>query len=123
MRGKRTSDEVRAAVTAALLAGQGVNDVARQYQLDPSLVSRIKATISPQVLQQVAIAKDESLDTLITDLLRANLIALRNIAEVAGSADYARKQAGNDLAVLFGVITDKTVRLLEAAAAAGAEAD
>ena len=61
MRGKKHSPEVKAAVMAALLTGQGVAAVASQYKLDKSVVSRWRAQINSDELQQVATKKGMSL--------------------------------------------------------------
>lgn len=100
---------------SALLAGQGVNEVARQYHLHPSTVSRIKAKLQPGELQQVAIEKREGMADLITGCLQESLRAMNAIAKQAQDAGYTSGQAANELAVLYGVIADKTIRIFEAA--------
>ena len=54
------------------------------------------------------------MEQLLVEVLTANLKALKAQAEVAGSADYVRKQPANGLAVLYGVIADKMMRILSA---------
>lgn len=115
MRGKRHSDEVRAQVMAALLAGQGVSEVASQYNLDISVVSRWKATIPDNQLQLLASKKGELIETLLFDYLVTTLATLRKQAEVVGESEYVIKQPADSLAVLHGVMADKSIRLLEAA--------
>ena len=55
MRGKSHNPDLQAQVMAALLAGQGVNEVARAFNLDPSVVSRWRQRLPPDQLQQLAI--------------------------------------------------------------------
>lgn len=114
MRGKAHSDETRAAVMAALLAGQGVNEVAREYNLDSGLVSRWKKSIPENELQQVAVQKKEHIGDLVEAHLRASLTACVNIANIANNNDWISKQSGDSLAVFYGVLSDKSIRLLEA---------
>jgi transposase-like protein len=112
MKGKKHSDEVQAQVMAALLAGQGVSEIAREYNLDKSVVSRIKSSSN---LQQLQPKKGEEIETLLFDYLRTTLDTLKNQAEIVGEREYVSKQPAGELAVLHGVMADKAVRLLEAA--------
>lgn len=115
MRGKKHSDEVQAQVMAALLAGQGVNEVATQYNLDPSVVSRWKSKIPDDKLQLVAIKKSEEIEVLLYNYLTQTLITLDEQAKVVSEREYIIKQPAGELAVLHGVMADKAIRLLEAA--------
>lgn len=115
MRGKRHSDEIRAQVMASLLAGQGVSEVASQYNLDISVVSRWKAAIPDDQLQVLASKKGEQIETLLFDYLVTTLQSLKNQAEIAGEREYITKQPAGEFAVLHGVMADKSIRLLEAA--------
>lgn len=113
-RGKAHSDEIRAAVMAALLAGQGVNQVASEYNLDPSIVSRWKKAIPERDLQQLAIVKQETIGDLVEMHLRTSLSACIKIANQTNDELWLSRQRADSLAVLFGVVSDKSIRLLEA---------
>jgi len=122
MRGKKHSDEVQAKVIAALLAGQGVAQVARQYKLPHSTVSRLKASLSEGQLDQVGREKRESLAQLIEDHLTESLKAATEIArKVSTDSEWFAKQSAQEVAILYGVLTDKSVRILEAAEAVSGE--
>jgi transposase-like protein len=114
-RGKAHSAETKAAVIGALLAGQGVNEVAAQFGLNSGLVSRWKATIPQDKLQQVAAQKKERL----VDLIEAHLTAsLKGAAKCAGQANddvWRSRQSAENLAVFYGVLSDKAFRLVEVA--------
>jgi len=114
MRGKRHSDEIRAQVIAALLAGQGVMEVASQYNLDASIVSRWKNGIGSQDLQVIATKKSDQIEQLLFNYLTANLAALEAQAIVVSESSYVKQQPADSLAVLHGVMADKAIRLLEA---------
>jgi len=75
-RGKAHSPEVKAQVMAALLSGQGVNEVARQYNLDTGTVSRWKKQIPQEQLQQVAAEKSVQLEEMVFGYLTENFRAL-----------------------------------------------
>lgn len=100
---------------AALLAGQGVSEVASQYKLDISVVSRWKSSIPDNQLQLLATKKGDRIETLLFEYLVTTLASLKNQAEVVGEREYVIKQPADGLAVLHGVMADKSIRLLEAA--------
>lgn len=119
MRGKQTSEEVKAAVMAALLTGQGVNETARALNLPPKTVSRIKNEITPEKLTQVDTEKRERIDDLLLDFMAVNIQSLSQIAKTSSEPEYIKKQSAESVAVLYREIASTTVRLLEAASAAG----
>ncbi len=106
--------EVKAAVIAALLTGQGVSEVAREYKLDHSIVSKWKSKLSAQTITEIHAKKGEHLDNLVYGCLCKALNALDAMAETASKNEYLEKQPANELAVLYGVMADKVVRILEA---------
>lgn len=119
MKGKETEKEIQAQVMAALLAGQGVNETARTYNLPKYTVSRIKKKLEEDPeLQQVATKAREDLSDLIETYLRETLITLAVQAKHFRDKDWLNRQKADQLAVLHGVQTDKTIRILEAAEAA-----
>lgn len=115
MRGKKHSDEVRAQVMAALLVGQGITEVATQYNLDVSVVSRWRSAMPEDQLQVVATKKGENIENLLFEYLTATLITLKKQVEIAGEREYITKQPAGEFAILHGVMADKSIRLLEAA--------
>lgn len=115
MRGKKHSDETRAAVISALLQGQGVNEVAQAYDLPKSSVSGIKSDLTKGELEQVRTQKKENIADLVENHLRASLTACVNIANITQNVEWVNKQSGDNLAVFYGVLSDKSLRLLEAA--------
>ena len=113
------AEDVKAQIIAALLAGGAVNEVARKYRLDKSTVSRIRAGLSPEALQQVATEKRVRIDDILLECMQSNLEALKRIADASSERDYIRDQPAESVAVLYGQIAGVTIRLLEAASAAG----
>lgn len=118
MRGKKHSDQTRAAAIAALLEGQGVTEVARRYNLPHPTVSNLKSSLSSTQLNEVRQEKVEELAALIENHLHTSLQAAANIAKQTENADWRNKQTADDLGVFYGILTDKAVRILEAAEAA-----
>lgn len=123
MRGQPHSEELRAQVMAALLAGQSVGEVAKAYQLHKSVVSRWKGELPAGELQQVATKKADEFGDLLSGYLREVLTTLSVQAEFARDKAWLAKQPASEVAVLHGVLTDKAIRLLEASEHASEEDD
>jgi transposase-like protein len=116
---RKYSDETKAAVVAALLAGQSVNSVAKEYNIPKGTVSGWK---NGKGLggREKATQKAERIGELVASYLATNLEALEVQAEAFKDQKWLAKQTASDAAVLHGVMTDKAVRLLEALSNAAA---
>lgn len=112
--GKRIADEVRAQVIAALLAGQGVSQVAREYKLHHQTVSRMKKEIPADELCEVVHKKREQIADLISENLQESFIAIRNMLKVTANNEWLIQQPASELATFVGVTSDKIFRILEA---------
>jgi transposase-like protein len=93
---------------AALLAGQGVNEIAAQYHISKATISRWKKAA------RATAGRSEDVGALLLDYLRENLTTLRAQAVAFRDATWLRVQDAADVGVLHGILTDKAVRLLEA---------
>jgi transposase-like protein len=106
------SDETKAAVMAALLAGQSINGVAREYNIPPGTVSNWK---NRQGVPRNGIQKrSEQIGDLLLSYLHENLKTLQVQSIAFRNEDWLSRQDASDVAVLHGVLTDKAVRLIEA---------
>lgn len=114
MRGKPHSDETKAAVMAALLAGQGVTEVAREFSLDESTVRNWKRTIAKETLTKINAKKGDRLAELTFGYLEGLLVSLTEQVGHVKTAEYVTKQPASEIAVLHGVMADKAFRLLSA---------
>lgn len=110
------SQEIKASVMSALMTGQSINSVAREYNLPKSTVSRWKN----EGVSQNGTQKKE-IGTLLLEYLTANLIALREQLIVFSDQTWLKKNSAENLAVLHGVMTDKAIRLLEAMSKLGGD--
>lgn len=108
--GKEYSAEVKAAVMSALMQGQSIGSVAKEYQIPKTTVSRWKNNGVPLDSTQ----KNAEIGDLLLEYLRENLKALRAQAIQFQDREWLKKQSADSVAVLHGVMTDKAVRLLEA---------
>lgn len=110
---RQYSEEQRAAVMAALLAGQSISEAAGQYGVPIGTVKGwSRGTDRPRV-QLDASTKNE-IGELLLAYVRKALTTLTAQLEVFADGVWLRKQGASDLAVLHGVGTDKVIRLLEA---------
>jgi hypothetical protein len=115
VRGQKTNPELVAQVTAALLAGMGLSEVARQYKIPVSSVSRIRDNLNQGELERVGKEKRNRIDEMLADSLETHLNALRSIAEVGSDKNYLIKQSPEGLTTLHERLEDHALRLLEAA--------
>lgn len=115
---KQYSEETKAAVMAALLTGQSVSQIARDYNLPPGTVSSWKHRRG--ALQDVAestrndASQKSEIGELVLTYLKANLQSLAEQTRVFSDPQWLNKQPASELAVLHGVMTDKAIRLIEA---------
>jgi hypothetical protein len=112
-RGKPHDDPIKAKVIAALLLGAGVMEVAQEMALPHSTVSTYKAAIPADKLDELRRKKGDRLDEMVYDLMLTNLASLRKQAELLSDASFVREQGAQGMATLYGIMADKTVRLLE----------
>lgn len=111
--------ETKAAVMAALLAGQSVSEVAREYKIPRGTVKSWKSRQdNGESVAVVATQKREEIGDLLLAYLRTSLKTLTIQVEHFGDKSWLTTQDASSLAILHGVQTDKAVRLLEALAAA-----
>ena len=113
MRGKKHSDKLKAQVTAALLLGASVTEVARRFSLPQQTVSTYKAEIPPEKFGELRSKKGKQRDNLLYDSLTASLESMARQAEAVGSAEYLEKQSAKGLALLHGVMADTSIYLFE----------
>ena len=113
------SDETKAAALAALLAGQSVSAVAREYKLPKGTVSNWKNHPSQDGVRPDRTQKREAIGALLLEYLHTNLETLKQQSVFFRDTAWLAKQSAADAAVLHGVMTDKSIRLLEALGGTG----
>ena len=100
---------------AALLAGQGVNDVAETFKIPKQTVSLINRS-----LDKFGLKKEESkIPQLVENALEALLESVITIARKTNDDEWLSQQSAEKLAVFQGVNCDKAFRILDAASRAG----
>lgn len=112
-------DEVRAAALADLVF-MAPAAVAAKYGLKPATVRQWKSLERPtelalsEVDPSVITLKKQRIGALMMEYLEASLNALAAQAYVTSDPNYIVKQPADQLAILHGVIADKSIRLVEA---------
>lgn len=97
---------------AALLAGQSVSSVAREYNIPKGTVSNWKTR--RQDVPADGTQKGEEIGGLLISLLQTNIRGLISASAVLEDREWVKAQNAADLAVFLGVTHDKVVRMLEA---------
>lgn len=109
------SSEIKAAAIAALKTGNTITHVAEAMGLPKSTVAKWSA--QTRNLLVAADDTDEKRDELGRELyvyLKESIRALTDQLRVFGDGDWVRTQSAGDMALLHGVMADKTVRMLAA---------
>ena len=103
--------EIRAAVIAALLTAESERSVARRFG-----ISRNTVRAWHQELDSIPLVapQKKALAEQLFDYLSESIDTLTGQVRFAGNSAWLRQQSAEALAILHGVMFDKTVRLLEA---------
>lgn len=105
----------KATVVSALILGMGVNEAARKFKVPEPTVSRWNTAIVQEGTNQNESVKQFRFENLVAEALEEQLLAMKHIAKQAQDAKYTINQGASELAVLFGVIADKSLAILGAA--------
>lgn len=113
---QRTYDPtVKASAMAALLQGQSVASVAREYKVPRGTASSWRKQAQRDAFGgESKSTQKEQIGDLLVQYLEANIITLKTQAEAFRDKDWIAKQGAAEMATLHGVMTDKAVRLIEA---------
>ena len=107
-------DATKAAVMAALLSGQAVNAVAKQYDIPASTIRNWKG--ATKLENAIDLEQRYEIGDMLLAYLREILNALTLQARHFGKATWLDSQSADALAVLHGVAADKAIRIIEALA-------
>lgn len=115
--GRAHGNQVAARVIAdLLLARDSQREISEQNGVSAGSVSNIKARYLLD-FERIKNVAPEAADILplATNLLTQSLVTLTIQMELFGDKDWLQNQPAGELAILHGVIADKTLRLLAAA--------
>jgi transposase-like protein len=103
---------------AALLAGQRVAEAADEFGVPEQTVSRWKVALDKSGAKMGQFGSKNRIPELIAEYLIETLETLRKQSQIFGEREFLTDQAASEVAVLHGVLMDKSLRILEAAEAA-----
>ncbi len=106
--------ETKAAVLAALLEGQSVNAVAKDYGIPSGTVKSWKSRDLGEKVAKVATEKQVEIGDLLVKYMEESLKTLIAQLQIFRDPQWLKIQSASDAAVLHGVQTDKLMRMLEA---------
>ena len=105
------TDELKAQVVAAALAGGSTRTVAKQFGVAPSSVRGWCKDAQPTKTNSLATL---DIDGIALRLIDGSVSAVGAISGVTLDEAWLRRQNAHDLAILYGVIADKLIRVLGA---------
>ena len=103
---------------AALLTGQRVTEVAKEFNVPQPTVSHWKDALDKAGVRPNGFESKNRIPELIAEYLIETLETLRKQSQIFGEREFLTDQAASEVAVLHGVLMDKSLRILEAAEAA-----
>ena len=121
MRGRRHSDDLKAKVIAALIAGQHVMEIAKAYQIGEGTVRNWKRGLPREQLTQLT-QPPRDFGDLVGDYLTALLKTLKAQADHVRKPEFLAKQSAADIAVLHETFAGKGLAILAAAERANGSA-
>lgn len=107
--------DLKAQVIAEWKAGSSLNQLAQQFKIPKSTI-QTWAEAHPRTMlipKQNSLA-DYDLDGMAVELLDGSLGAIRAIQRAPADEAWLKRQDAQQLAILYGVISDKLYRLLGA---------
>lgn len=114
--------EQKAAVIADLLSGSSINQCVEKYDIPRGTIGCWSAQLTAEgKLRKTkpnteTNTKNERVGELIVENLEKSLETLNGILNTVNNESYITKQQADHVAVLFGVIADKTHRMLDSIA-------
>jgi transposase-like protein len=111
----KITPELKAEIIAGLIAGVGVCELNRRYDISKASISKIKQELESDNQTLVDANVKDRIDDLLIDSLKLHLNALGNIARTTFDEDFIKAQRASDLAALHSQLRDWSLLLLEAA--------
>ena len=113
------SPEQKAEVLAAILLGESMRSASARLGIPFSTIRSWQVEDLPRAQNVIESETKDALGELVTEYVRESLRTLRLQAGVFAGRDWLEKQNAADVAILHGVMADKTIRVLSAIHAVG----
>lgn len=102
----------KANAVAAMISGHSYGEVTKQTGVPKTTLIRWLGEIGPEAFVKARNGQ-KTLEELIEELARENMLTLINHTKQARDPEWFKRQNAADLAVMDGVMTDKTVRIVQ----------
>ena len=109
---RRYTDDFKAEVMAALLAGQSIREVAEDYDVPRGTVGGWSAKLRDAGVPNVSDSKKEEIGDLLLEMVREQIQAAIAMLKHFQDKSWLRDQDAAEMAVLYGVNDDKLQRIL-----------
>ena len=110
----RYTAETKAAVLAALLTGQGIDQVAREYKLPEGTVKGWKSKMKSGETPRTTPVQRADMGDLLLEYLKESLTTLKiQQATLFRDSSWLAKQGAAEMGTLHGIGVDKVARLME----------
>lgn len=106
--------EVRAAALAGLATGESISSVSRRLGVSRAAIIRWRDTTDMPTATIVQQQKKAELGEQLFGYLQESITTLEFLVKFTRNEAWLRRQSAGDVAVLYGVLTDKAVRILGA---------
>jgi hypothetical protein len=127
--GTRLTEEEKSAIIAMILCGHNNEYISQQTRVYPEVINKVRKRVPPALidnsqvnieenknLREKLLAKYNSVEYLVAKHLEVSLKGATAIAEKAMDAEWLHKQNAAELGTLYGILTDKSIRVLDALA-------
>lgn len=107
-------ERVTAQIITCLVSGKTLEETSKELDVSFTWVERVRKELPSDFVQYFTEAKTNQISELIEELIREQLIAMIKMVKVTDDELWLKAQRAPELATFFGVINDKTVRILAA---------
>ena len=107
-------EKVTAKVIACLACGKSIKETSAELDISEDWVVRVRKELPEDFIASFTAAKTNEISELIEQGLKAQLLAMIKMVEVTNDELWLKAQRAPELATFFGVVNDKTVRILAA---------
>jgi hypothetical protein len=111
---KSHNKSTKTRVVALLLLGESVAHIHRQTRVAESTIREWRDALTDEQIAEIRANRGGIVADLLFDYLQENLRTLSAIARKTADPKWLEKQEADKLAVLYGVMSDKSIRVLEA---------
>ena len=107
-------ERMAAKVITCLCAGKTIEETAMELDISITWGRRVRDELPEDFTAQFTQAKSNKIGALIEEMLEAHLKAMIKMVGVTDDDIWLKAQRARELAIFFGVINDKTFRVLAA---------